>query len=78
MYPNSKIIVATAVKSQSRALVQQKIQGELMRMCPNLKNEIEDIKISNHQCEVIFKNGSILSAINCADSVRGLRANVVV
>ena len=49
-----------------------------MRMCPNLKNEIEDIKISNHQCEVIFKNGSILSAINCADSVRGLRANVVV
>ena len=42
-----------------------------MRMCPNLKNEIEDIKISNHQCEVIFRNGSVISAINCGENVRG-------
>lgn len=72
LYPNSKIIVVTAVKSQSRALVQQKIQGELMRMCPNLRNEIENINISNHSCEVTFRNGSVINAINCSENVRGL------
>ena len=49
-----------------------------MRMCPNLKNEIEDIKISNHQSEETFRNGSVISAINCGENVRGLRANVIV
>ena len=71
LYPNSKIVVVTAVKSQSRALVQQKIQGELMIMCPNLRNEIENINISNHSCEITFKNGSTLNAINCSENVRG-------
>lgn len=42
-----------------------------MRMCPNLRNEIENINISNHSCEITFKNGSTLNAINCSENVRG-------
>lgn len=49
-----------------------------MRMCPNIANEIESINISNHSCEVKFRNGSVISAINASENVRGLRANVVI
>ena len=43
-----------------------------MRMCPNLRSEIENINISNHSCEVTFRNGSVINAINCSENVRGL------
>ena len=44
LYPNSKIVLAAGTKGQSKLLVSEKIQKELMSMSPPLRKEIRKIK----------------------------------
>ena len=42
LYPNSKIVLAAGTKGQSKLLVSEKIQKELMSMSPPLRKEIRN------------------------------------
>lgn len=78
LYPNSKIIIASATKGQSRLLISQKIDKELKAKYPNLAREIEDIKTSANESVVIFKNGSTIEAVASNDNSRGYRGNILI
>ena len=56
LFAESKIIVASGVKSQAREVI-EKID-DLRKSCPNLNREIEDISTSANDSGVSFKNGS--------------------
>ena len=49
-----------------------------MRMCPNLKKEIESINISAHECSVRFYNGSVILALNSSENIRGMRSSCLI
>ena len=78
LYPNSKIIVASATKGQSRLLISQKIQKELMVQSANLRREILDIQVGQNIALVKFKNGSTIEAVTSSDNARGYRCNILV
>ena len=40
-------------------------------MSPNLRKEIEDIKVGTNETIVKFRNGSTISAINASENTRG-------
>ena len=42
LYPNSKIIVGAGSRGQAKLLISQKIEKELMAMCPVLRKEIKE------------------------------------
>ena len=78
LYPNSKIIVASATKGQSRLLISQKIQKELMVQSANLRREILDIQVGQNIALVKFKNGSTIEAVTSSDNARGYRCNILI
>lgn len=78
LYPNIKILISCSTKSQSRALIKEKIEKELMSMSPNLRREIDEIKVGINETVVRFKNGSTIEAINASQNTRGLRCQILV
>lgn len=71
LYPNSKIVIASATKKQSNLIITEKIQKELMSISPNLANEIEYIKTGTNDTEVVFKNKSSIIVVPATDNARG-------
>ena len=78
LYPNSKILIASGTRGQSRLIISQKIENELMKMSPNLAREIKDIKTGINEAKVTFHNGSIIEAITSTDNSRGFRCNILI
>ncbi len=78
LYPNSRIIIASATKGQSKLLISQKIEKELCGKYPNLAREIKQIKTGANESVVIFKNGSTIEAVASNDNSRGYRGNILV
>jgi hypothetical protein len=58
--------------------VLEKIQTELLPRSEELKNEIENFKISASEARVLFKNGSSIKVVTAADSARGNHANILI
>lgn len=78
LYPNSKVVIASATKKQSSLIVSEKIKKELMNMSPNLAREIKEIRSGANETEVVFHNGSTITVCPATDNARGLRATVLV
>lgn len=78
LYPNSMIVLASGTKGQSKLLVSEKIQKELMNMSPVLRQEILKIKDNQNEVVVYFKNHSTITVVTANDNARGYRSNVVV
>ena len=79
LYPGSKIVIAAANKNQSRLIVTEKIQGELMRASPMLRREIKRVRDgTNNSIIVEFRNGSTITAVLAHDRNRGYRATILV
>lgn len=78
LYPATKIVIASGTKNQSKLLISQKIEKELMHMSPNLRREIAYIKVGANDALVKFKNGSTIEAVASTDSSRGYRANILI
>ena len=76
LYPESKIISASYLRSQSREVI-QKID-DLRKNSPNLRREISDIKTSVNDSRVEFHNGSWIRTVASNDGARGARSNVLV
>ena len=78
LYPNSMIVLASGTKGQSKLLISEKIQKELMNMSPVLRQEILKIKDNQNEVIVYFKNHSTITVVTANDNARGYRSNVVV
>lgn len=78
LYPNSKIVLASGTKGQSKLLVSEKIQKELMNMSPVLRSEITRIKDNQNEVVVYFGNNSTITVVTANDNSRGYRSNVIV
>lgn len=76
LYPESKIIIASGTKGQSREVI-EKID-DLMKNSPNLAREIEDIKTSSNDPKVEFHNGSWIKIVASNDGARSKRANLLI
>lgn len=76
LFPESKIILAAGVKSQSIEIIEKIL--ELKNNSPNLAREISDIKTNSNDARVIFKNGSWIRCTAANQNARSKRANTVV
>jgi Helicase len=75
LYPETKIIVASGTKSQSREII-EKID-DLRKNSPNLQREILDIKTGSNDPKVDFHNGSWIKVVAANDNARSKRANLI-
>lgn len=78
LYPNSKIVIASATKSQSKLIVTEKIKSELMSKSPNLCREILTIKDNQNDIIVTFRNGSTIKVVPASDNARGNRSSCMI
>lgn len=76
LYPNSKIVLTSGTRGQSKLIVTEKIQQELWDKSPNLRREI--LRITSSQVEVMvkFKNGSSIETVTCSENALGHRSTV--
>ena len=78
LYPNSKIVLCSGTKGQSKLLVSEKIEKELMNMSTTLRKEIRKIKDNQNEIVVEFKNHSTITVVPASENGRGYRSTVVV
>lgn len=76
--PYSKIVLGSATRGQSKLIISEKIVNELMEMSPALRKEIRNIKDSQNESVVYFKNGSTIKVFTANKFARGLRSHVAV
>lgn len=76
LYPNSKIILTSGTRGQSRLIVSEKIQQELWEKSAMLRREIKEIKAHQNEVKVTFKNGSTIETVTCSDNALGHRSTV--
>lgn len=77
LYPSTKVIIASGQKKQSKLIITEKIEKELMQY-PNLAREIKQIKTSSNDASVIFHNGSTIEAVTSTEGSRGYRGNILI
>lgn len=78
LYPNSLIVLASSTKSQSKLLVSEKIEKELMNISPVLRKEISKVKDNQNEIIVYFRNHSTITVVPASENGRGYRSNVIV
>lgn len=78
LYPNSLIVLSSSTKGQSKLLVSEKIQKELMNMSPVLRKEISKVKDNQNEVIVYFKNHSTITVVPASENGRGYRSNCIV
>lgn len=78
LYPNSKVVIVSSTKGQSKLIVTEKIRNELMAQSPMLCREIEYIKDNQNDTIVKFRNGSTIVVVPALDSARGHRSTFVI
>lgn len=78
LFPNSMVVLASATKGQSKLLVSEKIEKELMRDSPVLRREIVKIKDNQNEVIVYFRNHSTITVVPASDNGRGYRSTVLV
>lgn len=78
LYPNSRIVIASATKAQSKLIVTEKIKNELMGQSPNLCREIQAIKDNQIDTVVVFRNGSTIKVVPASDTARGNRSSCMI
>ena len=76
--PYSKIVLASATKGQSKLIVSEKIQNELMGLSPMLRREISRIKDNQNEVIVYFRNHSTITVVPASENGRGYRSNAVI
>ena len=78
LYPNTKVVIASGSKKQASLIVKEKIQKELMPKSKNLRREIETIKTSTNDIEVVFRNGSSIVVVVGGEGALGYRSTVLI
>lgn len=76
LYPGEQILSVSATFKQAKNLI-QKITDDFMLNSPLLRSEILKYSISQNDCYIQFKSGSIIKAITATESSRGYRSQVI-
>jgi hypothetical protein len=78
LYPGTKIVIGSATRGQSKLIVTEKIQNELMEWSPQLRREIKEVKANGQEVIVKFRNTSTITVFTANDNARGLRSHCAV
>lgn len=78
LYPGSKIVIGSATRGQSKLIVTEKIQNELMVWSKPLAKEIKNITSNSQDTVIRFHNNSTIKVFTANDNARGLRSNVAI
>ena len=81
LFPQSKIIVASSVRSQANESLNKIVEDLMVNYgwgSENLRREIKSYTVGQNKAEIIFKNGSFIKVATASDSGRGMRGNVLV
>lgn len=78
LYPGTLLVVGSATKGQAKLIVSEKIKKLILPNAPLLDAEIQTIRDSQNETEVVFKNGSSIVVVPAIDSARGHRATAFV
>jgi len=78
LYPHSMIVISSGTKGQSKLIVSEKIQKELMGMSPVLRREIKKIHVGQDETTVLFHNNSSITVVCAHDRSRGWRSTILV
>lgn len=78
LYAGTKIVIGSATRGQSKLIVTEKIQNELMEWSPQLKKEIKEVKSNGQEVIVKFHNTSTITVFTANDNARGLRSHCAV
>lgn len=76
--PSSKIVLGSATRGQSKLIITEKIEAELMQLSPPLRREIKNIVNNANETYIYFYNGSTIKVFTANDRARGLRSNVAI
>lgn len=79
LYPGTKVVITSGTRGQSINVL-EKIQTELLKASPNLRNEIDmnETKFSGQDAKVMFKNSSYIKVVTASDNARSNRANILI
>ena len=78
LYPGTKVVIGSATRGQSKLIVTEKIENELMEWSPQLRREIQDVKRNGQEVSVKFHNGSTITVFTANDNARGLRSHTAI
>lgn len=78
LYPGTKIVIGSATRGQSKLIVTEKIQNELMEWSPQLRKEIKEVKNNGQEVVVRFHNSSTITVFTANDNARGLRSHCAI
>lgn len=72
VYPHTQIVIASATRGQSKLIISEKIQNELMSMSPMLRKEIVAVKNNQNETVVQFRSKSTITVVTASENSRGL------
>ena len=75
--PYSEVVLSSATRGQSALIVKDKI-NKFLRNFPMVDNEIENIKTSQDEVIVMFKNKSQIKVVTASENGRGNRSTVLI
>ena len=78
LYPHSQIVLVSGTRGQSKLIVSEKIEKELMSMSPALRKEIKSVKKNQYESVVEFRNSSMITVVTANDNSRGYRSTCIV
>lgn len=78
LYPNYMVVLASSTKGQSKLLVSEKIQKELMRDSSVLRKAIVKVKDNQNEIIVYFRNHSTITVVPASENGRGYRSTCIV
>lgn len=78
LYPGSQVVLCSGTKGQSKLIVSEKIQKELMSKSKMLKKEIRKIKDNQNEVIVFFRNSSTITVVPASENGRGYRSTCII
>lgn len=76
LYPGTQICIASGTRGQAINVL-EKITNQLTPNSPELRAEIEEIKMNGTNAYIKFKNTSVIKVVTASDNSRGNRCNVL-
>lgn len=70
LYPGTQICIASGTRGQAINVL-EKITNQLMPNSPELRAEIEDVKMNGTNAYIKFKNTSVIKVVTASDNSRG-------
>lgn len=78
LYPGTRVVIASSTRKQAALIITEKIIGDIYNKSYAVRCEVQEYSASVNNTEIIFRNGSKISAETSSDNSRGLRGNILI